>query len=82
LKEQYNLVEKDVKKSTRKDRRKYVDNLGTVAQQAADFKNQSKVYSIMKKLSETPTHSNVPNKKKNGQIRTTIQEQLNRWKEH
>jgi hypothetical protein len=42
--------QKDEKKSARKDRRKFVDDLGTKAQQAAEIKNISKVYNIIEKL--------------------------------
>ena len=82
LKEQYCQLEKDVKKSTRRDRRKFMDDLGAEAQKAADLKNQRKVYSIIKKLSDAPTHNNVPIKSKDMRLLTTVQEQLNRWKEH
>lgn len=81
-KERYSQKNKEVKKSARKDKRTFIDNLATEAQDAA-YKNDLKtLYNITKQLSGRRINSNKPVKDKEGNFISNNTDQLNRWKEY
>jgi uncharacterized membrane protein YukC len=52
------------------------------AQNAADKGNMKELYDTVRKMFSAPVSRNVLVKVKNGKIITSVQEQLERWKEH
>ncbi|VDO96129.1 unnamed protein product [Schistosoma margrebowiei] len=79
---EYTVVNKQVKKSIRTDKRKYVEDLAKTAEKAAREGNMRQLYDITKKLSGNRRKPERPVKSKEGEVITNIEEQQNRWVEH
>ncbi|VDP03834.1 unnamed protein product [Schistosoma margrebowiei] len=79
---EYTEVNKQVKRSIRIDKRKYVEDLGTTAEKAAREGNMRQLYDITKKLSGNRRKPERQVKSKEGKVITNIEEQPNRWVEH
>ncbi|RUS86850.1 hypothetical protein EGW08_005387 [Elysia chlorotica] len=81
--EYYREADKTVKRKTRADKRAFIDDLASQAEEAAGRGEQGKVYKITKivagKYSRT---SNTPITDKQGRLLTTESEQEARWTEH
>ena len=75
-------LHKEVKKSCRKDKGKYVNQLATEAEQAAYIGDIKTLYNITKTLSRRKTVKNKPVKDKDGKVLTKLNEQMERWNEH
>nr|KAG5705732.1 hypothetical protein BaRGS_027391 [Batillaria attramentaria] len=81
--EEYTAADREVKKrSTRKDKRDYTDNLASQAEEAAGQGNLKDLYQVTKKLAGKFQQTDKPVKDKNGHPLTTTEEQLKRWAEH
>ncbi|VDO75828.1 unnamed protein product [Schistosoma margrebowiei] len=79
---EYTIVNKQVKKSIRTDKRKYVEDLAKTAEKAAREANMRQLYDITKKLFGNRRKPERPVKSKEGEVITNIEEQQNRWVEH
>ncbi|VDP81633.1 unnamed protein product, partial [Schistosoma mattheei] len=79
---EYTEVNKQVKKSIRTDKRKYVEDLATTAEKASSEGNMRQLYDITKKLSGNRRKPERPVKSKEGEVITSIEEQQNRRVEH
>ncbi|CAH8515410.1 unnamed protein product [Schistosoma haematobium] len=79
---EYTKVNKQVKRSIRTDKRKYVEDLATTAEKAAREGNMRQLYDTTKKLSGNRRKPERPVKSKEGEVITNIEEQQNRWVEH
>ncbi|VDP82912.1 unnamed protein product [Schistosoma curassoni] len=75
---EYTEVNKQVKRSIRNDKRKYVD-LATTAKKAAREGNMRQLYDTTKRLSGNHRKPERPVKSKEGKVFTNIEEQRNRW---
>lgn len=82
LKPQYSAVAKTVKRSARADKRKYFDTLASEAENAAGANNMRQLYKIIGRLSNQNFNHNKAVKDVNGQLLTTTEQQIRRWKEH
>nr|KAG5703814.1 hypothetical protein BaRGS_031448 [Batillaria attramentaria] len=80
--EEYTAAGREVKRSTRKDKRDYIDNLASQAEEAARQGNLKDLYQVTKKLAGKFQQTDKPVKDKNGHPLTTTEEQLKRWAEH
>nr|KAG5708132.1 hypothetical protein BaRGS_002868 [Batillaria attramentaria] len=80
--EEYTAADREVKRSTRKDKRDYIDNLASQAEEAARQGNLKDLYQVTKKLAGKFQQTDKPVKDKNGHPLTTTEEQLKRWAEH
>nr|KAG5698059.1 hypothetical protein BaRGS_016707 [Batillaria attramentaria] len=80
--EEYTAADREVKRSTRKDKRDYIDNLASQAEEAARQGNLKDLYQVTKKLTGKFQQTDKPVKDKNGHPLTTTEEQLKRWAEH
>nr|KAG5686382.1 hypothetical protein BaRGS_018690 [Batillaria attramentaria] len=80
--EEYTAADREVKRSTRKDKRDYIDNLASQAEKAARQGNLKDLYQVTKKLASKFQQTDKPVKDKNGHPLTTTEEQLKRWAEH
>ncbi|VDP47405.1 unnamed protein product [Schistosoma margrebowiei] len=75
---EYTVVNKQVKKSIRTDKREYVEDLATTAEKAAREGNMRQLYDITKKLFVNRRKPERPVKSKKGEVITNIEEQQNR----
>ncbi|VDO58135.1 unnamed protein product [Schistosoma margrebowiei] len=79
---EYTVVNKQVKRSTRTDKRKYLEDQAMTAEKAAREGNMRQLYDTTKKLSGNRHKLEQPVKSKEGEVITNIKEQQNRWVEH
>ena len=80
--EEYTAVEREVKRSTKKDKRDYIDDLARQAETEAGQGNLRDLYLVTKKLTGKFQQTDKPVMDKNGNPLTTTNEQLKRWAEH
>ncbi|VDO59260.1 unnamed protein product [Schistosoma margrebowiei] len=78
----YTEVNKQVKRSIRTDKRKYVEDLAMTAEKATLGGNTTQLYDTIKKLSGNHRKPERPVKSKEGKVITNIEEQQNSWEEH
>ncbi|CAH8633484.1 unnamed protein product [Schistosoma curassoni] len=79
---EYIEANKQVKRSIRADKKKYVEELATTAEKAAREGNMKQLYDTTKKLSGKYSKPERPVKDKEGKPITEIQQQRNRWVEY
>ncbi len=82
LRQEYKEKDRQVKRSARKDKRDYVDNLADQAEVAARNGNSKELYKITKLLSGKSLSRSNTLKDKHGRILTTEKEKADRWVEH
>ena len=80
--EEYTAVDREVKRSIKKDKRDYIDDLARQAETAAGQGNLRDLYLVTKKLMGKFQQTDKPVMDKNGNPLTTTNEQLKRWVEH
>ncbi|VDP34831.1 unnamed protein product [Schistosoma margrebowiei] len=76
---EYIEANKQVKRSIRADKKKYVEELATTAEKAAREVNMKQLHDTTKKLSGKYSKPERPSKDKEGRQITEIQQQRNRW---
>ncbi|CAH8665722.1 unnamed protein product, partial [Schistosoma curassoni] len=79
---EYIEANKQVKRSIRADKKKYVEELATTAEKAAREGNMKQLYDTTRKLSGKYSKPERPVKDKEGKPITEIQQQRNRWVEY
>ncbi|VDO53654.1 unnamed protein product [Schistosoma margrebowiei] len=79
---EYTEANKQVKRSIRADKKKYVEELATTAEKAAREGNMKQLYDTTKKLAGKYSKPERPVKDKEGKPITEIQQQRNRWVEY
>ncbi|XP_024868629.1 uncharacterized protein LOC112452576, partial [Temnothorax curvispinosus] len=72
----------EVKRSVRRDKRAWINDLAALAQQAAESNNTKLLYYITKKLSGRRFANSPPLKAKDGTLLTSKDDQLERWTEY
>ena len=80
--EEYTAVDREAKRSIKKDKRDYIDDLARQAETAAGQGNLRDLYLLTKKLTSKFQQTDKPVMDKNGNPLTTTNEQLKRWAEH
>ena len=80
--EEYTAVDREVKRSTRKDKRYYNDDLARQAETAAGHGNLRDLYLVTKKMTGKLQQTDKPVKDKKGNPLTSTKEQLEQWSEH
>ena len=80
--EEFTVANREVKKSARTDKRKYIDSLAEEAENAAASNNLRQLYDITRKLSGKCGRSERPVKDKEGNTVSGTEQQLHRWAEH
>ena len=78
----YRAANKELKRRTRADKRKYIENLASQAEEAAARNEQGTVYKVTKIITGKCHTTNVLVKDKNGILLTSEGEQQRRWTEH
>ncbi|CAH8514717.1 unnamed protein product [Schistosoma haematobium] len=79
---EYIEANKQVERSIRANKKKYVEELATTAEKAAREGNMKQLYDTTKKLSGKYSKPERPVKDKEGKPITEIQQQRNRWVEY
>ncbi|VDP23619.1 unnamed protein product [Schistosoma margrebowiei] len=79
---EYIEANKEVKKSIRADKNKYMEELAKTAEKASREGNMKQLYDTTKKLSGKYSKPERPVKDKEGKPITEIQQQRNRWVEY
>ncbi|KAH9586806.1 hypothetical protein MS3_00004769 [Schistosoma haematobium] len=79
---EYTEVNKQVKKSIKTEKHKYVEDLSMMAEKAAREGNMRQLYDTTKKLAGNHRKPEQPVKNKEDKVITNIEEQRNRWVEH
>ena len=82
LKDDYKRMDKEVKKSMRRDKRRWAENLATEAEEAAGNGRMKKLYEITKTLSNDKRKAINTVKDKHGNLLTEDSARKNRWREH
>ena len=82
LEREYKTKNREVKRSTRRDKRSHVEKLAKSAEVAAFVGDKGKVYKITKELVNANTKADLPVLDLNGNILPTNEEKLDRWREH
>ena len=80
--EMYRAANKEVKRRARADERKYMENLASLAEEAAARNEQGTEYKITKVITGKCHTTNMLVKDKNGALLTSEGEQESRWTEH
>ena len=80
--EMYRAANKEVKRQARADKRKYMENLASLAEEAVARNEQGTVYKITKVIAGKCHTTNMLVKDKNGALLTSEGEQERRWMEH
>ena len=78
----YQVLDRQVKGSCRKDKKAWMEERGVEASQAADKNDTKTLYRIVRELTGARSNANVPIKDKNGKTLLTKEEQDARWIEH
>nr|KAG5713034.1 hypothetical protein BaRGS_021828 [Batillaria attramentaria] len=71
--EEYTAADREVKRSIRKDKRDYIDNLASQVEEAAQRVNLKDLYQATKKFAGKFQQTDKPVKDKNGERDTVIQ---------
>lgn len=82
LQAQYWDINRQVKRSARNDKRRYINNLTEEAETAAGQRNMKRLYEITRTLSGKNSNPTRPVKNKNGEVITREEDQRARWAEH
>ena len=82
LRERYTILNREVKKSARKDKRLFYDALATEAQQAAENRDLSTLYKVTRTLSGKRSAQVRPVKDNAGNPIAKEPDQRRRWAEH
>ena len=82
LKTDYTVKDKDIKKSAKQDKRKYVEDLAEKAQEASVKGDLRKMYKITKQLSGSKQIHSKAVRGKDGTILTAERDVIDRWRKH
>jgi hypothetical protein len=82
VQKEYSEKNKEVKKSARRDKRAYMEEIAEEAEEAARRGDLGAVYKITKKLCGQSSSQAVPVKDKHGNTISTESEQADRWVQH
>ena len=79
---EYTEVHKEVRRSVKKDKREYYEDMADKAEQAAHYGNLKELYDLTKKLAGKYSKPERPIKDNQGQIIIDSEKQLERWADH
>uniref|UniRef100_A0A914V3E1 Reverse transcriptase domain-containing protein n=1 Tax=Plectus sambesii TaxID=2011161 RepID=A0A914V3E1_9BILA len=80
--EHYSNLDRQVKRSCRRDKREWIERKTEEAQLAADRNDSKTLYQIVREVSGSSTGRGVPIKDRNGRTLLTQEEREKRWVEH
>lgn len=77
--EKHSNLDRAVKKSARRDKRRWAENIAKDAQKAAETNRSRDLYGAIRRLTKTPVLGGKPLKDDNGEITTSKDEQMQLW---
>ena len=80
--EEYTEANRAVKNSVKTDKANFIEDLAKEAEDASAQGNMKQLYDITRKLAGKYKNTDRPIKDKNGNVLTSDEDQLNRWREH
>ena len=80
--QEYKIRDREVKRRARKDKRNFIKNLASEAEEAAEKRDFGTVYKITKQLCGSNTNHSMPVKDMQEKMLTTEREQAARWVQH
>jgi len=80
--EEYRQLDREVKRSAKKDKQDWYDNCAKELEEASGKRDQRKVYQVVKTMTGKSTPQPLSVKDKDGRILTEQDEVEDRWKEH
>ncbi|KAK2183036.1 hypothetical protein NP493_326g00029 [Ridgeia piscesae] len=80
--EEYTEANRTVKNSVKTDKANFIEDLAKEAEDASAQGNMKQLYEITRKLAGKYKRTDRPIKDKNGNILTSHEDQLKRWREH
>ena len=82
LKDNYTALDKDVKRKAKLDKRNYIDNLATEAEDAAAQQDMGTLYRISKIMTGGYTSTDTPVRNQQGEVISSDEAKLKCWKDH
>ena len=82
VQEEYTEANRAVKNSVKTDKANFIENLAKEAEDASAQGNMKQLYEITGKLAGKYKRTDRPIKDKNGNVLTSDEDQLKRWREH
>ncbi len=79
---EYSIANREVKNSVKKDKRLYIEQLATEAEEASQKNNMKALYDTTRILAGKNKKPSRPIKNTKGEVLSTKEEQLQRWAEH
>ena len=80
--EEYTEANRAVKNRVKTDKANFIEDLAKEAEDASAQGNMKQLYDITRKLARKYKHTDRPIKDKNGNVLTSDEDQLKRWREH
>ena len=80
--EEYAETNRAVKNSVKTDKANFIEDLAKEAEDASAQGNMKQLYEITRKLAGKYKRTDRPIKDKNGNVLTSDEDQLKRWREH
>ena len=80
--QEYKTKDREVKRGARKDKKNFIENLSSEAEETAEKREFGTVYKITKQLCGSNTNHSMPVKDKQGKVITTERKQAARWVQH
>ena len=82
LKDKYKEKDREVKRSLKADKKKWIDNIASDAEEAARIQHMKKLYGLTKTLCNERPRQSAAVLDKNGNLISGKTEILSRWTEH
>ena len=80
--EEYTEANRAVKNSVKTDKANFIEDLAKEAEDASAQGNMKQLYDVTRKLAGKYKHTDRPIKDKNGNVLTSDEDQMKRWREH
>ena len=78
----YSILDKEVKRKTKADKRAFIENLADEQETAAQMQNMATLYKITKALAGGFKNCDIPMKDADGVVITSLDKQTQLWKTH
>ncbi|XP_072382737.1 uncharacterized protein [Diabrotica undecimpunctata] len=80
--QEYQTINKSVKRKARRDKRRWAEQLAKQAEIAAQHNRTRELYQITRRLTQNGSNCSNIVRSKTGELLTTTDDQVERWKEH
>ena len=80
--QEHTVADRAVKNSAKTYKENFIEDIAKEAEDASAQDNMTQLYDITRKLAGKYKHTDRPIKDKNGNVLTSVEDQLKRWREH